>query len=597
MFKKKKEQIIIPDSLPKTLTGFYLKYALRDQWMLTIAWALTIVYLRLGLVLGPLTNKWFVAMFEKPVTGIEEFIMINLSTVALIVGIEMSYSLMSMIRDALGTRRKAYMNRRISEVLTGYLHRQSMSWWAEQKSGKINTQINYVARGTEVMWELLNIFMLLVTIGINVVLMLQINIWITVIFGIMFVSRLVYSLLMMKPVKKAAEESSAASSGLAGHLVDSLSNSFIVRLFAGAKSEEKHLQPVRNKEVKARIFSGYMQRWFWAPFAFLWDIGYGGILLIALYLFAKGDMAVSEIVFAITMYSNVTMAIANLVSTIPALIENIGFATKSYKEVSEPIRILDDPDAKDLIVSHGKIEFKNVWFKYKRKWILQDFNLIIKPGEKVGLVGGSGAGKTTLVNLLMRFYDINKGQILIDGQDIKKVTQDSLRRSIGYIPQEPTLFDRTLRENIAYGRQDATDKEIRNAAKKAAADSFIMQADKKYDTLVGERGIKLSGGQRQRIVIARAFLKDAPLLVLDEATSALDSETEVAIQESFDRLATGKTTVAIAHRLSTLRNMDRIVVMKQGKVIEEGSHQSLLRKKGEYARLWNLQSGGFLQEE
>ena len=242
------------------------------------------------------------------------------------------------------------------------------------------------------------------------------------------------------------------------------------------------------------------------------------------------------------------------------------------------------------------IEFKNVWFKYKRKWVLKDLNLKIKCGERVGIVGPSGVGKTTLVHLLMRFWDPTHGQILIDGQDIKEYTQDSLRENIAFIPQDPTMFNRNLRENIGYGKVDATDAEIRRAAKRAAAHDFIMETEKKYDSLVGDRGIKLSGGQRQRIAIARAFLKDAPILVLDEATSALDSETEVAIQKSFDELATGRTTVAIAHRLSTLRNMDRIIVIKDCHVIEQGSHQSLLRKRGEYARLWKMQSGGFLQE-
>lgn len=596
MFTKKEKKSQTLNRLPKTLTGFYVRYAIRDHWTLTIVWALTIIYLRFGTVLIPLTNKWFVGMFERPLTSVEQFIIENIPTLLLIVGINLFYTLANVLRDMFGTRRRAYTNNRISEILTNYLHRQSMSWWSEQKSGKINTQINYVAKGTDVMWELLNIFMLIVTIGFNTVLMLQINIWMTLIFVVMFVSRIIYSLVMMKYMKRASEEASSASSNLSGQLVDSLSNSFIVRLFSGIKTEEKHLDPIRKKEIKTKIYSGYMQRWFWTPFGFLWDIGYGLTILISLYLFANGEMLVSAAVFAVSVFEYVTGAINNLVFTIPSLVENIGYATRAYKEISAPIRIVDAPDAKELKVKHGKIEFRDVSFKYKRKWVLKDFNLTIKAGEKVGLVGSSGAGKTTLVNLLMRFYDVDKGQILIDGQDIKEVTQESLRRAISFIPQDPTLFDRTLKENISYGRQDASDKEIRAAAKKASADEFIMQADKKYDTLVGERGIKLSGGQKQRVVIARAFLKNAPILVLDEATSALDSETEVSIQKSFEGLANGKTTVAIAHRLSTLRNMDRIVVMKQGRIIEQGSHQALLRRKGEYSRLWNLQSGGFLKE-
>ena len=289
--------------------------------------------------------------------------------------------------------------------------------------------------------------------------------------------------------------------------------------------------------------------------------------------------------------------IGAIVNQIPNITDKLGAATKAYSELVVPVDVMDAPNAPALHVSCGEIEFRNVSFKYKHKWVLRNFNLKIKCGERVGLVGPSGAGKTTLVNLLMRFYDPNSGEILIDGQNIRNVTQDSLRENISFIPQEPTMFNRTLRENIAYGRPDATKRQIQNAAKRAAAHDFIVDTDKKYESMVGDRGIKLSGGQRQRIAIARAFLKDAPILVLDEATSALDSETEVCIQKSFDELADGRTTLAIAHRLSTLRNMDRIVVIKDGHVIEQGTHKTLYRKRGgEYARLWRMQSGGFIPE-
>jgi ATP-binding cassette subfamily B multidrug efflux pump len=287
--------------------------------------------------------------------------------------------------------------------------------------------------------------------------------------------------------------------------------------------------------------------------------------------------------------------IGGLINQIPDIVDQIGSASKSYKELVAPVKITDIENAKELKVKHGKIEFKNISFKYRRKNVLTDLNLVIKPGERVGIVGASGAGKTTLVNLLMRFYDPNHGQILIDGQDIATVSQDSLRENISYIPQEPTMFNRTIRENIEYGRPGATLKEIKEAATEASADEFIKTTDKKYDSIVGDRGIKLSGGQRQRIAIARAFLKNAPILILDEATSALDSETEIAIQKSFDKLSANHTTLVVAHRLSTLRNMDRIIVLDQGRVIESGTHNSLLRKKGLYAKLWKMQSGGFLQ--
>ena len=279
----------------------------------------------------------------------------------------------------------------------------------------------------------------------------------------------------------------------------------------------------------------------------------------------------------------------------PDLIDTISSASHSYKELVTPIEITDIDNAPDLVVDRGAIEFKNVSFKYRRQYVLRDFNLKIKSGERVGIVGLSGAGKTTLVNLLMRFYDPNRGSVLIDNQDIAKVSQDSLRENISYIPQEPTMFNRTILENIEYGRPGASLREIKAAAAEASADEFINTTEKKYNSLVGDRGIKLSGGQRQRIAIARAFLKNAPILILDEATSALDSETEIAIQKSFDKLSSGHTTLVVAHRLSTLRNMDRIIVLDKGRVVESGTHNSLLRKKGLYAKLWKMQSGGFLQ--
>lgn len=310
----------------------------------------------------------------------------------------------------------------------------------------------------------------------------------------------------------------------------------------------------------------------------------------------NGEIKVSEIVFTMSVYFSVMGLISRIIGEIPGIVDMLGSAKKSYDELNIPLGITDIENAPDLVVTHGKIEFHNVWFRYKRKWILQNFNLTISAGERVGLVGASGAGKTTLVNLLMRFYDVSRGEILIDGQDIRTVSQDSLRRSIAFIPQEPTMFNRTIGENIGYGLVGATEQEIKSASRRAAAHDFIMATEKKYDSLVGDRGIKLSGGQRQRIAIARAFLKNAPILVLDEATSALDSETEVAIQNSFDELARGRTTIAIAHRLSTLRNMDKIVVLNHGRIIEQGTHSTLLRRGGEYARLWKMQSGGFLQE-
>ncbi len=274
--------------------------------------------------------------------------------------------------------------------------------------------------------------------------------------------------------------------------------------------------------------------------------------------------------------------------------DEFGYLYDALKIASHPHEITDQNDGKELHVKDAEIAFKDVDFAYGEGGVFETLNVTIKPHERVALVGHSGAGKSTFVNLILRFFDLQSGQILIDGQDIKDVTQKSLRDNIAYIPQDTALFHRSLMENIRYGSLDASDEEVKRAAKEAHADLFIESLPKKYDTLVGERGIKLSGGQRQRIAIARAILKDAPILLLDEATSALDSESEQVIQDSLKKLMTGKTVIAIAHRLSTIASMDRILVFKDGQIIEEGTHQSLLDQNGHYAKLWAMQSGGFL---
>jgi ATP-binding cassette subfamily B multidrug efflux pump len=324
---------------------------------------------------------------------------------------------------------------------------------------------------------------------------------------------------------------------------------------------------------------------------------------LAILLWRRGAIDVGVVAMAIPLTWQIASAAGWVAAQVSDIFEHIGTIQEGMMTIARPISLKDSAGAADLVVTAGAIAFERVSFGYGReKGLIQALTLDIAPGEKIGLVGRSGAGKTTLVNLLLRFHDLEGGRILIDGQDIGRVTQESLRRAISVVTQDTSLLHRSIRDNIAYGRPEAGDAEIIAAARRAHAHEFILgledwQGRRGYDAQVGERGVKLSGGQRQRIAIARVILKDAPILVLDEATSALDSEVEGAIQESLAGLMTGKTVIAIAHRLSTIARMDRLLVMDRGRLIETGSHAQLLERGGLYADLWNRQSGGFIAAE
>ena len=547
-------------------------------------------------VIFPLFQKRFVSLMEPPVPAGQNFMQFALPTIIAIALVWMGIDIFYMIRGAIQSRLMPKVRNRVSEILNNYAFIQSMSFWNSRMTGKINSQIGYISQGFQASDAIVRILAAVIIIFVNTgPFAVALNQKIAYILAGVFLFRLLYSFLLMRPINKWSEIASDSSSALNGKLVDSISNYYVVKLFSGIKSEEKLLGKYRKKSISDRITANFWGRLFWAIPAIVWNISFGVIMFLCARFFMSGEMQISDVAYTVSVFFAVRGAINSIADRIPELIDTIGSAKQSYKELVKPITVQDMPNAPDLKVTKGQIEFRNVSFKYKHKMVVEGLSLIVKPGEKVGLVGSSGSGKTTLVNLLVRFYDPTKGQILIDGQDIKEVTQDSLRNNIAFIPQDPTMFNRTLKENIGYGKFGATDAEIRKAAKHAEAHNFIMATDKKYNSIVGDKGIKLSGGQRQRIAIARAFLKNAPILILDEATSALDSETESIIQKSFNDLSKGKTLITVAHRLSTLRHMDRIVVIENGKIVESGSHHQLLKKRrGKYAKLWKMQSGGFV---
>ncbi len=388
------------------------------------------------------------------------------------------------------------------------------------------------------------------------------------------------------------------SSRLTGYIVDSTTNLSIVQQNVGWREELSRLDIAQDEMTETfRARYRYVSI-FWGTFDLIMTFFLCGFMALVVYGWQQGQVNTAQLAMTVGLAMNMFGALAGTVSLLSQKFDDVGILQESLQKISTPLSVVDKPEAPDLNISKGEIEFRNVDFSYvPGQPVFTGLNLKIQAGQKVGFVGVSGAGKTTICQILLRAYDVQDGGIFIDGQNIAEVTQDSLHAAISVIPQEPVLFHRTLGENIRYGRPDATPKDVEAAATAAEALGFIATLPKSFDTLVGERGVKLSGGQRQRIAIARAIIKDAPILVLDEATSALDSETEKAIQIAMTEAMKGRTTVVIAHRLSTLSHMDRIVVMERGRVIEDGSFRELLEKNGIFARLWNMQAGGFLPDQ
>lgn len=388
----------------------------------------------------------------------------------------------------------------------------------------------------------------------------------------------------------------AADTETTAQLADTISNNFNIKIFSNYQTEFKRFFRVLTSQFKARKKSldiAAIGESFNHVYMILFEVGF---LYLSIKLWQGGLFTVGDIVLVLTFILRLFDQLWDLGKHIRVVYEAIADANEMTEILLSEHEIKDESNAKTLIVKNGVINFQNVNFGYHEGLeILSGFNLAIKAGEKVALVGPSGGGKSTIVKLLLRFYDLQGGRISIDGQDITKVTQDSLRDALALVPQEPVLFHRTLIDNIRYAKPGASDEEVMTAAKAAHAHEFIAKTTHGYQTFVGERGVKLSGGERQRVAIARAILKDAPILVLDEATSSLDSESEYLIQDALKSLMKDHTTIVIAHRLSTIMQMDRIVVIENGKILEQGKHRELVKaKEGTYQRLWNIQAGGFV---
>jgi ATP-binding cassette subfamily B multidrug efflux pump len=400
-------------------------------------------------------------------------------------------------------------------------------------------------------------------------------------------------------MRDRSRQMSEVRSGLTGRVVDSYTNILTVKLFAKPSDEDAVVRAAVDEHT--RTF--HRQQRLNTLFSLLLAILNASLLVgagsLAIWLWTQGRIPVGIVAMTLPMAWQIASMAGWVAQNVTGIFENVGVVQDGMRSIAVPRQMPDRPDAAELKVTAGAVRFEGVRFGYgTARGVLHGIDLRIAPGERVGLVGPSGAGKSTLVNLLLRFYEVEAGRILIDGQDIAAVTQDSLRGHIGMVTQDTSLLHRSIRDNIRYGRLEASEAEVRDAAARAHALDFIeeledWQGRRGFDAHVGERGVKLSGGQRQRIAIARVILKNAPILVLDEATSALDSEVEAAIQEQLDGLMQGRTVVAIAHRLSTIARMDRLVVLDHGRIVEQGSHAELLARGGVYAQLWRRQSGGF----
>jgi len=483
-----------------------------------------------------------------------------------------------------------------------YLLRQSMAFYQDDFAGRIATKVMQTSLSIrEAVLKLLDVFVYVVVYFVSMLgivfqssklLMLPLLVWLC--------CYLIVQCYYIPKLKRISTLQADARSTMTGRIVDSYTNIATIKLFSHTHREEIYARQGMDDFMQTVYLQMRYSTYLEIAVSFLNYLLVFALAALSIALWMQDAIGIGAIAIAVSLALRLNGMSHWIMWELSALFEHIGTAADGRNTLAKPLMVTDSPNASTLSVTRGEIKFQGAGFNYGGvERVIEDLHLTIAPGEKVGLVGRSGAGKSTLVNLILRFHDVESGSVLIDGQDIRDVSQDSLRSNIGVVTQDTSLLHRTVRENILYGNPDASEQDLLNAAKKAQAHDFINSLSDPhggtgYDAQVGERGVKLSGGQRQRIAIARVLIKNAPVLVLDEATSALDSEVEAAIQHSLYALMQNKTVIAIAHRLSTIAAMDRLVVMDAGKIVEQGTHQQLIASNGLYAALWNRQTSGFL---
>ena len=492
------------------------------------------------------------------------------------------------------------LRQRTSKALYAYLQYHAPRYFGEHFAGSLAHRISETAMSVNhTVWSVLcDFWPILVTFLVSIGLLLNVHQSLGLLVAGWVLVYVSFSYFLAMRCQPYAQSYAATRSQVNGKIVDAVTNILNAKLFARLQFEREYLDGFLETEVQAgRHTFWYMDRVRW--FQFIAAAGLKiGTVYYALTLWESGIIGVGDFTMSVGLALLIINDARNLTRRFLEFFEYVGNIANGVDTIVQAHEIVDLPGALPLKISQGRIEFRNVCFGYDvKRPVFDDLNVVIEPGQRIGLVGFSGSGKSTFVGLMLRNYQPQSGQILIDGIDIQHVLQDSLHEQVSLIPQDPSLFHRSLKENIGYGRSTVDDDAVQAAAQLAHADEFIRLMPEGYASLVGERGVKLSGGQRQRIAIARVLLKDAPILILDEATSSLDSVTEKTIQENLDRVMGLKTVIVIAHRLSTIAHLDRILVFDHGRIVEDGGHDELLAKQGLYYRLWTMQAGGFLPDE
>ncbi len=577
------------DTFPKTYKGFYWLVIKKFPWYFGTIFTLDIIITIIGMIFGPLVSKWMMQIFENAISADWSVIIPVFLYMIALYGFD---TIIEIIRSILKGHKQQYFNRYKIYLLYKRIYDNDISFFIDRPGGRILSDAQRVSGELNTLTNLFYSKILGSALGFLFLIgsMATMNIWLLVILLTYGTIKVIWEWIAQKRLIANGKLIQVEDSKYAGLRSDSLNNALTVKYFANTEFENKYIYNGRQNLIKLFKRDLFLSRCQWVPTTILWYTTRLGMLLFCFLLIKNGDLSISNAVFVMASMNSMNTAFNNINRTLQQYTRTSATVKKAYENIIMDKIVLDKENAKKLSIQHANIAFENVNFGYGENTIFKHFNLNIKNGEKVGIVGLSGAGKTTVCSLLLRMYDVASGNIKINNIDIRDVTQDSLRKNISFVPQDAALFNRTILENIKYAKPTATKKEVIAAAKKANIHEFIMSLPKGYNTLVGNNGIKLSGGQRQRISIARALLKNAPILILDESTSALDSENEMLIQKSLQKAMAGKTTIKIAHRLSTLSDMDRIIVIQKGKIIETGTHNQLLRKNGVYSKLWHIQT-------